>query len=298
MRMSVIAVKDSGILQPSLRPITLITGGSRGIGLALAERFAVAGHDLLLVARDQSSLDLAQQQLSARHQVRVLALATDVTDPQSTDRIADFVTSNGHYVDTLINNAGRWSYEPFASLSTLDIANLVSTNMTSGINLIHRFLPAMTARKRGHILNVGSLAGRFPAAGCSLYSGTKTFFETITLALQRETAGTGVTISLLLPGLVGTNFTQDVVLERSARSSLFFRLAAIEPAAVAEAAYLGLMSRQRIIVPGLSAQMLYLTQALIPAPLAAMLFYKLSGILFAADKSAPKRAPTALPAPT
>lgn len=271
-------------LAAALRPITVITGGSRGIGLALAERFAAAGQDLLLVARGQSGLDAAARQLGARHQVRVLTLASDVTDSGSPELIADFVAASGHYVDTLVNNAGRWSYEPFATLSTLDIAGLVGTNMTSGISLIHRFLPAMTARKHGLILNVGSLAGRFPAAGCSLYSGTKTFFETITLALQRETAGTGVSISLLLPGLVDTNFTQEIALEGASRPGLFFRLAATEPSAVAEAAYLGLMSGQRIIVPGLSAQLLYLTQAFVPAPLTAMLFYKFSGLIFASAK--------------
>jgi uncharacterized protein len=281
--MSVSAV-DSDVSPTTLRPITLITGGSRGIGLAMAERFAAAGEDLLLVARGQDGLDAARQQLNSRYRVRVLTLVGDVTDAGSPQLIADFVASRGHYVDTLVNNAGRWSYEPFASLSTLEIAGLVGTNMTSGVSLIHRFLPAMTARKRGRILNVGSLAGRFPAAGCSLYSGTKTFFETITLALQRETAGTGVSISLLLPGLVDTNFTQDIVLERASRPGLFFRLAAIEPSAVAEAAYLGLMSGQRVIVPGLSAQLLYLTQALVPAPLAAMLFYKFSGLIFASGK--------------
>jgi uncharacterized protein len=268
------------------RPVTVITGGSRGIGYALAERFAAAGHDLVLVARDPEGLQRAQVLLSAASGRRVLTLACDVTDAGAADVIGAFVEANGAYVDHLINNAASWSYEPFTGLSPGDIARLIGTNMTSAITLIHHFLPGMIARKSGRVLNVGSLAGTVPAAGCSLYSGTKTFVEMMTRALQRETTGTGVSVSLLLPGVVDTGFTQELSLARQGRPSLLFRLAATNPAAVAEAAYLGLMTRQRVIVPGLSAQVLYVSQKLIPASLAALLFQRFSARLFTTTAAA------------
>ncbi len=274
------AVQNSKITQ-MLAPITLITGGSRGIGLALADRFALAGNDLLLVARDADSLAKTRQHLLARHvDRRILTLACDVTGQDATELIAAKVESEGFYVDILVNNVALWSYEPIVTLTATDIPRLIGANITQGITLVHRFLPGMVSRRHGYILNVGSLAGAFPAAGSALYSSSKAFLATLTLALQRETADTGVSVSLLLPGVVATDFTQAGVISNQGRSNILFKLVAIEPAAVAQAAYLGLMTKQGVIVPGLAAQALRVALMMVPASFAAWLYAAVSPWLF------------------
>ncbi len=274
------AVQNSKITQ-MLAPITLITGGSRGIGLALADRFALAGNDLLLVARDADSLAKTRQHLLARHvDRRILTLACDVTGQDATELIAAKVESEGFYVDILVNNVALWSYEPIVTLTATDIPRLIGANITQGITLVHRFLTGMVSRRHGYILNVGSLAGAFTAAGSALYSSSKAFLATLTLALQRETADTGVSVSLLLPGVVATDFTQAGVISNQGRSNILFKLVAIEPAAVAQAAYLGLMTKQGVIVPGLAAQALRVALMMVPASFAAWLYAAVSPWLF------------------
>jgi uncharacterized protein len=267
----------------TLAPLTVITGGSRGIGLALAECFLGAGHHVLLVARNEETLGLARQALASRHGERVSILACDITNPEVAVLIASAAACQGRFVDVLVNNAGLWSFAPYAELPRAEIERIVDVNMLAGLRLIHAFLPGMYERRRGRILNVGSLAGRFPAAGCALYSASKSFLQTMTVALGREAAGTGVVVSLLLPGLVRTDFTQAKSKDTRSRSTVLFELVATDPAAVAEAGYLGLMSGQPVIVPGLVTRLVYVAQAMMPARLAAWLFRRGGRWLFGDD---------------
>ncbi|MEQ1614828.1 MAG: SDR family NAD(P)-dependent oxidoreductase [Hyphomicrobiaceae bacterium] len=264
-------------------PLTVITGGSRGIGFALAECFLGAGHHVLLVARDEETLVLAETALTSRYGERVSILACDIASPESAALIASAAAGQGRFVDVLVNNAGLWSFAPYAELPRAEIERIVDVNMLAGLRLIHAILPGMYERRRGRILNVGSLAGKFPAAGCALYSASKSFMQTMTVALGREAAGTGVVVSLLLPGLVRTDFTQAKSKDARSRSAVLFELVATDPAAVAEAGYLGLMSGQSVIVPGMVTRLVYAAQAMMPARLVSWLFLRVGRWLFGDD---------------
>jgi uncharacterized protein len=279
--------------RPAPTPLTVITGGSRGIGLAIAERFLAAGQFVLLVARNEPALVAAQQDLSRRHGERVSILACDIGRPEAGALITDLARRQGRFVDILVNNAGRWSFAPFADLSPAEITQIVDVNALASIRLIHEILPGMLGRGRGRILNVGSLAGKFPIARCALYTATKSFLETMTLALGRETAAAGVVVSLLLPGVVRTDFTQAAAKAALGRPTWLFDLTATDPGVVAEAAYLGLMSGRPVIVPGLLARLIYLARAVMPQALASRLFQRAAGWLFGAAPATPTPPPRA-----
>jgi short-subunit dehydrogenase len=194
---------------------------------------------VLLVARDAETLGLAQQELALRHGERVSILACDITRPGAAALIASTAACQGRFVDVLVNNAGLWSFAPYAELSDVEVERIVEANLLGGIRLIHEFLPGMNQRRRGRILNVGSLAGKFPAAGRPWYSASKSFTQTLTVALGREAAAKGVAVSLLLPGLVRTDFTRSKSNDTRSRFALLFELMATDPATVVEAGYLG-----------------------------------------------------------
>lgn len=181
----------------------LLTGASSGIGLATAEALAARGHRLVLAARRAESLAALARRLDPSGS-RVLAVPTDVT--VDTERRALLAAAEAQFgpVDVLINNAGVtvergwWWDDP-------DPLRVLRVNLEAPIELTRLVLPAMRARGRGHIVNIGSVAGR--AATNGMYSASKFGLRGFSLGLRRELRGSGVTVSLIAPGFVRSEMT-------------------------------------------------------------------------------------------
>lgn len=179
------------------RPTALITGASRGIGRAIALAMAPT-HDLILTARDTNALAevaVAASALDAQCQTVPL----DLRDP------AAIASALGAFVpDVLVNNAGLAVMKPFLSLTPDEWHAQVDVNVNALFHVTRAVLPAMVARGSGHVITIGSLAGRNTFVGGSCYAGTKHFVMGFSESLMLEVRDAGIKVSVVMPGSVST----------------------------------------------------------------------------------------------
>ncbi len=186
------------------RDTVLITGASKGIGRALAERFAREGYQLVLVARQQAALEELAADLQARFGVRIDVLPLDLTATDAIAQLMQALQARGLEIDILLNNAGVLECGRFTDIATDKHSQLIALNVESPTRLAHALLPPMLRRGRGHILNVASIAAFEPVPSIAVYAATKAYVLSFTEALSEEVRGSGVTISALCPGLTST----------------------------------------------------------------------------------------------
>lgn len=183
----------------------LVTGASSGIGEAAARQLARDGAHLLLTARSEERLhELAEEfgHLGAEAHV----FAHDLGEPGAAEALYDRITEAGHEVDVLINNAGFGKLGGFEDSEAATYEGMITLNVTNLVGLTRRFLPAMTRRGSGGILNVASTAGFQPVPNFAVYAATKAFVLSFSQALHAEVEGTGVAVTCLSPGPTSTGF--------------------------------------------------------------------------------------------
>ncbi len=184
----------------------LITGASSGIGRELARCFAADGCHLILLARNTDALETLAGELRQAHKIETLVLTADLSRPETPARVFKELQGRGIKVDVLVNNAGFGANGTFAGLPLQRQLAMIQVNITALTSLTGLFLPGMTERRRGGVLNVGSLAGFLPGPGMAIYFASKAFVLSFTEALAEELIGTGVTTTALCPGPTATNF--------------------------------------------------------------------------------------------
>jgi NAD(P)-dependent dehydrogenase (short-subunit alcohol dehydrogenase family) len=188
--------------------IAIVTGASSGIGAATARELARRGASVVLAARRVAELD-AQAQAIREAGGSALAIHTDIADPADVVSLAERTLATHGRVDVLVNNAGAGWLTPLASSPPEGIAGLVEVNLLGAMLLTRAVLPGMLERRHGAVISVGSLSGR--VAMEPLYSATKYGLRGFSLALRRQVAGSGVSVSLVSPGNINTAMTQHVV---------------------------------------------------------------------------------------
>ena len=229
----------------------LITGATFGIGYELAKHFARDGDQLVLVARNQARMTAVAEKLAALGAAAVIPLVKDLADPAAPEEIFQAVTEKGLEIDLLINNAGFGDSGPYLQTEWKTSAEMVQVNITSLLHLTRLFLPGMTARSSGRILNVASTAAFQPGPNMALYYATKAFVLSFSEALAEECLGTGVTVTALCPGPTATEFqvragTEGTGIGQSKRGPLKMMSAA----EVAERGYRGVLAGRRVVIPG------------------------------------------------
>lgn len=244
-----------------LQPMVVVTGGSRGIGLAIARRFARAGYPVTVVARGAAVLDDAAAAIARKYDVKALALALDVADRDAAQRIDAALATEGFYLDVLVNCAGTGLAGPFVSHPEAAIDTLIDTNTSALTRITRHALPQMLARGRGGILNVASLGGLVPGPNQAAYYASKAYVVSLTRAIATENAGRGVRIMALAPGPVDTGFHQAMGAELSFYRQLLLALSADQ---TARAAYRAYVLGWRLFVPGLTGKLLQVALWIIP----------------------------------
>ena len=188
-----------------MRPITLITGASAGIGAALAQVFAAHDHELVLVARREQRLLALADAIAARGGQRPVVLPIDLARADVADRIGSELAARGLEPDIVVNNAGFGLVGRAAELDRAEQLGMIDINVRALTDLSLAFVDSLE-RHRGGILNVASIAGFLPGPGMAVYHATKAFVLSFSEALHAELAPRGVRVTALCPGPVPTEF--------------------------------------------------------------------------------------------
>lgn len=241
----------------------LITGASSGIGLELAKCFAADGSRLVLVARNTVALEALANKLRRARGVEVIVVTADLSLPETPRRIFQELSDRKVSVDVLVNNAGFGAIGAFDQLPLERQLEILRVNISALTDLTGRFLSGMIQRRRGGVLNVGSVAGFVPGPGMTIYYATKAFVLSFTEGLAGELAETDVTVTVLCPGPTATNFGNVA----GAQNARLFRQPGMSAKAVAEYGHRAFRKGRVIAISGLQNQMLVLLARFAPRAL-------------------------------
>jgi short-subunit dehydrogenase len=182
--------------------VVVVTGASRGIGLEICRELAAAGARVAMIARDAAALDHVRAELGDR----TVAAPADVTDPAQLTAALESLNDTLGAPTVLVNNAGQGAWGPVVATHVSEFRRLLEVNFLGAVHATGLVLPGMIREGQGHIVNIASIAGRIGAPFEAAYSASKFALVGYSEALAIELAGTGVTISLIDPGPVATEF--------------------------------------------------------------------------------------------
>ena len=191
-----------------MNKIAFITGASSGIGAACAKKFAQAGYDLVLNARSEDKLRPLLEELAQSYSIQVCPLIFDVRDRKAAQQAIDSLPEGFKAIDVLVNNAGLAlgmdkEYEGIEE----NYDTMIDTNITALLMITRMVVPGMVERGRGHIINIGSVAGDAAYPGGSVYCATKAAVKVLSDGLRMDLVHTPLRVTNVKPGLVETNFS-------------------------------------------------------------------------------------------
>ena len=190
-----------------MNKIVLITGATSGIGLACARKFAENGDKVILTGRNEQRLSEIRKELETKG-AQVLTLAFDVRDREKAAKYIQELPAEWQEIDVLVNNAGlALGLEPEFEGNSDDWDGMIDTNVKGLLTMTRLIVPGMVARDRGHVINMGSVAGDAAYAGGNVYCATKAAVKALSDGLRIDVANTAVRVTNLKPGLLETNFS-------------------------------------------------------------------------------------------
>lgn len=225
---------------------TLITGASSGIGLELATLMAERGHNLILVARRKNILLEKKAMWEKKYGIAVEALGMDLSAPGQARTLYETCLGHAWQVDILVNNAGFGDYAHFDPERMETYRQMLQLNVTTLTELTGLFLVDMKQRSSGRILNLGSLAAFMPVPNMAVYAASKAYVMHFTEALNYELRGTGITATVLSPGVTETGF----VGRSGMGGAAVMKIGAMDARSVAQAGYEAMMAGRLNAVPG------------------------------------------------
>jgi len=189
-------------------PIALITGATAGIGEALATKMAEAGYALILTGRRSDRLNAYVTKLQDRFKVQVMGLTFDVRKVEAVNAAIDSLPEEWKDIEVLINNAGLAAgLGPVHEGSTEDWDRMIDTNIKGVLYMLRAVSPGMIARKKGHIINISSIASREVYPMGNVYCASKHALDVITRSMRMELVNEPIKISSVHPGMVQTEFS-------------------------------------------------------------------------------------------
>lgn len=231
-----------------VKTYTLITGGTEGIGYELAKQFAEQGHNLIIVARDESQLETTKSDLQVTG-IEVVTISKDLFEAEAPFELYEEVRNKNLAVDILVNNAGQGVYGLFEETDIRRELAIVQLNIASLTVLTKLFLQDMLDRGEGKILNVSSIASKAPGPWQSVYHGTKAFVQSFSEAVRSEVKDKGIVVTTLLPGATDTDFFNKADMQSSKAVQDKDKLS--DPADVAKDGYEALMKGDDKVISGM-----------------------------------------------
>jgi uncharacterized protein len=246
--------------KPSNQAPVVVTGASSGIGTELAGGLARRGYPLALVARRRERLDDLAGELRTQYSVGVDVMPLDLAEAASREQLAEWLRVEP--VAGLCNSAGFGTSGVFQTLPIERESEEVVLNSLALMELTHAALPGMVERGAGAVLNIASIAGFQPIPYMAVYSATKAFVQTFSEAVHEELHGTGVSVTVLCPGPVPTEWGEIANAERFS-----IPIAQVSPHDVAEEAIRGMLAGKRSVVPGIVPKAVSISGRFVPRSL-------------------------------
>lgn len=238
----------------------LVTGATSGIGYELAKLFAQDGIHLVLVARRAGQLAAIQAAFEQQYGIRVTCLACDLSEVGQAATLYQQCQDQGLVIDYLVNNAGFGAYRDVVQEAAATYEGMLTLNVLALTTLSTLFAQDMVRRRRGRLLNVGSTSAFQPVPHMAVYGASKSYIMHFTEALHAELRGTGVTATVLSPGVTATGFLERAAMEKWGPAQGPLPTAA----AVAQVGYRALQQGRLNVVPGLQNKLLALSISLVP----------------------------------
>ena len=253
------------------KPVTLITGASSGIGLALTRLFAERGHECALVARREARLTALADEIANAGRKRPHVFALDLAQPDGPERLARELAGRGLEPAIIVNNAGFGLRGDAADLDRAEQLAMVDLNVRALTDLSLRFLASL-GRHNGGLINIASLSGFMPGPGMTVYFAGKAYVLAFSEALHRELRPLGITVTCVCPGPVPTEFQARAGLREELPPFITY-----SPEEVARNAYNGFRRGKRLVISGLPNKLAAVLPRFLPRGLVlrAVEFYQM-----------------------
>ena len=252
--------------------VALITGASSGLGAEFARQLAREGKDLVLVARRADRLEALRAEIERSGTARCHVIIEDLSRLEAPERLFAETTKRGLEVSWLVNNAGFGTNGRFVDLPLAKEREEILLNVHCLVALSRLYSPAMVARGRGSIINVGSIGSFVPTPYMATYAATKAFVLSFSEALATELASTGVRVLALCPGATKTEFQEVAGVTEAVPEFSYMTAEAVVSQAIAAA-----KAGRRTLVPGWMNKTLALTTRIAPRSVLA----RITGAMFA-----------------
>lgn len=188
--------------------IAFITGASAGFGKATAELFAQNGWDVVITGRRKTRLEVLERQLKEKYNIDVLALTFDVRSHEEVKKAVESLPAKWKNIDLLVNNAGLAAgLGPIQEGVLSDWEEMIDTNVKGLLYMTRNIAPLMVANKKGHIINIGSIAGKEVYANGNVYCATKHAVDALTKAMRVDMVQHGIKVTQIAPGMAETEFS-------------------------------------------------------------------------------------------
>jgi short-subunit dehydrogenase len=246
---------------PEAKPkLAVVTGASGGIGVDFARELASRNYDLILSARRADQLQAIQSQIEAEFPASVETIPADLGKTAEAKRLFDVIDEKDRPVKVLVNNAGLGQYGSFLEQSLEEMESVISVNVTSLTVLTRLFAQQMVRHGSGHILNHASFSAIQPPSNYAVYSGTKSYVMSFSLALRSSLLSRNVNVTTLCPGFFDSHFSEHAGHD----PGFCVHWLTLRQAYVARCGIEGLFKRKALVIPSLRYKFLNLMARLLP----------------------------------
>lgn len=192
----------------SEKRVALITGGTRGIGKAIAKRFAQEGYNLVInYVSDKTDLEKVEEEIKQGKEIKITFIKTDVTNMQDCDNMVKKAIEENEKIDVLVNNAGITKDNLLMRMSEEDFDRVIDVNLKGTFNVTKNVIPYMMKQRKGRIVNISSVVGVSGNAGQCNYSASKAGIIGFTKSIAKELASRNILANAIAPGFIETDMT-------------------------------------------------------------------------------------------
>ena len=248
----------------------LVTGASSGLGVDFARELARRGCALVLVARREERLKQVQAELQAQHGVKVMVVTLDLGDPQAPQMLYDHLKAQNTPIDVLVNNAGFGLFGMELEIPWDKTRQMLMLDIVALTHLTKLFARDMARRGFGYMLQVASIGAYQPSPTYAAYSAAKSYVRSFSQALNFELRGSGVSSTVISPGVTATEFLQVSGQKRT----WFHNATMMSSARVADIGIRAMLKRRYSIVPGFMNWLTSIMVTLTPDPINAAVTYR------------------------